>query len=450
MQTDLDKLNIFKDPSLVLIFAYAKAGLGHLRVTDALYHGLPQGTNPLLLSSGEKSITYLHRLTSVNSLGRSIGEWFQYGTPENLFTHYYRKYLINNTDNIYAQFQTLLNQRYVRSKKILVVATHFSLAHQLAAIKDRLCHERKIKINLVVQVTDDSPQHIWYIPGADLTFVPSSKTRHELLAYGEKTGLPRIKIQVNPYPLSPYLVKYLPGHQFISRLDQLSAQANTKINVIVPVSGAAVGLNYTSRLIRHLHDLSDRFYFHVITKKAPFTAGFIRQMRQKSYVSVFASESERQVVDAYEKLYQEMAVAMEITKPSEQSFKALMSYRQIGGSLLLFTSPVGRQEYDNLEFLLRNHLIPPLFTPEKSLFEKGFILNIRKEPYRGLCLPQVPQAAADYIFGCLTGNIFRRLVLAKIPENTKPLVNNELGTDGVFRFWEKTVEYCLKKPVAKI
>lgn len=444
MQSADEKLAPLKDPSLVLIFSYAPAGLGHLRVTDALYHGLPQGTNPLLLGSQDQSITFLHRLTSISRLGRSIGEWFQSGLPEDVFSKYYRQYLCSHTDLVYRQFLTLLDQHYVTPRKVLIVATHFSLAHQLGAIKERIAIERKIKIYLAVQVTDDSPQHIWYVPGADITFVPSAGTKDTLSAYGEKTGLPKIKILVNPYPLSPYLIKNLPDHLFAGRLDQLSSQAKDKINVIVPISGAAVGLNFTKDLMDNLHNLSDRFLFHIIARKAPFTASFLRQTKRKNYISVFASEYDRQVVDAYEKLYQEKVVAMEITKPSEQSFKALMSYRQIGGSVLLFTSPVGRQEYDNLEFLFRNNLVPRLFTPKKTTYEKGFILNERHEPYRGLCLPGVPQAAADFIYGCLQENIFHNLLQVKVPDSVKSLENNELGTDGVFRFWEKTIDHCLK------
>lgn len=52
------------NPSMLLIFTYAPAGFGHLRVTNALYHGLPSGANPVLLGAQDYSINYVHRIAS--------------------------------------------------------------------------------------------------------------------------------------------------------------------------------------------------------------------------------------------------------------------------------------------------------------------------------------------------------------------------------------------------
>jgi hypothetical protein len=57
------------DRKLLLVLAYSPAGLGHLRVTDALYHGLPETVNPVVLGSQDRSIQSMQRLTSVNPLG---------------------------------------------------------------------------------------------------------------------------------------------------------------------------------------------------------------------------------------------------------------------------------------------------------------------------------------------------------------------------------------------
>jgi hypothetical protein len=46
-------------------------------------------------------------------------------------------------------------------------------------------------------------------------------------------------------------------------------------------------------------------------------------------------------------------ISFEITKPSEQCFKALLPVSSAGGVTLLLSDPVGRQEYDNLAFLKR-------------------------------------------------------------------------------------------------
>ena len=175
-----EEAKILKNKETVIILAYAPAGLGHLRVTDALYHGLPKTANPLLLGSQDKSITRIHRILSIHPIFRFFFELGQSGIPQYIVTYVYRNYLWLLTKLIYQQLTTILDQRIEETKTVLIIATHFGLAHQIAAIKDKLAKERKVKIVLAVQVTDDSPQYMWYIPGADLTFVPSEYTRREL------------------------------------------------------------------------------------------------------------------------------------------------------------------------------------------------------------------------------------------------------------------------------
>jgi len=434
MQGAEDKLNRLKDPSLVLIFTYAPAGLGHLRVTDALYHGLPKGITPLLLGSQDKSITYLHRLTSVSPLGRSIGEWFQSGLPERLFTCLYSRFLTLNSNLLFQQMLTLLDQRYVAPKKVIIVATHFALAHQLASIKDKLALARKIKIYLVVQVTDDSPQSIWYVPQADLIFVPSSRTREDLLTFARKNRLRETQIEVIPYPLSPRLTSTLSAASYQERVKQMSLEGKTDIQVAIPISGAAVGLDFTASLLEALHSLSSRFIFHIISKKASFTKSFIQKIEGKQFATVFSSVHDREVVDAYEKLYQEKVIALEITKPSEQAFKALLAPIQVGGTILLFSAPVGRQEYDNLEFLTRKGLVPFSWENEK-LWEKTSDAagNKKIQQFRGFCLPPDPLKSAKFIFWCLKTGIFARMMQT----------SNELGADGVDQFWQKVCQSFL-------
>ena len=54
---------------LQLVLCYAPAGLGHLRIMDALYHGLPDTVNPVVLGSQDESIRIIHRLTSTHPIG---------------------------------------------------------------------------------------------------------------------------------------------------------------------------------------------------------------------------------------------------------------------------------------------------------------------------------------------------------------------------------------------
>lgn len=50
--------SLLHDPSVMIIFSYALTGLGHLRVTDALYRGLPEGVRPLTLYSQDTSAVF--------------------------------------------------------------------------------------------------------------------------------------------------------------------------------------------------------------------------------------------------------------------------------------------------------------------------------------------------------------------------------------------------------
>ena len=189
---------------LLLVLAYAPAGLGHLRVTDALYHGLPKTVNPVVLGAMDKSIQSIHRLTSVNPVGKAVFDWLQGGPYSEQSNKLYRDSLRADHRDIYNQMTRLLSERLERPEKILVVCTHFGLAHKLAAIKDELQRREHVRMVLAVCVTDDTFQHIWYVDGADLLVVPSQYTKRKYVAYGEGiANMPRI--EVVPYPVHPRL-----------------------------------------------------------------------------------------------------------------------------------------------------------------------------------------------------------------------------------------------------
>ena len=54
------------NPQTLVIFTTSPAGLGHLRVTDALLEGLPKDAKSFILGAIDPHITYLHRLSSQN------------------------------------------------------------------------------------------------------------------------------------------------------------------------------------------------------------------------------------------------------------------------------------------------------------------------------------------------------------------------------------------------
>lgn len=423
-----------KDKSLLIVFAYAPAGLGHLRVTDALYHGLPKDINtPLLLGSQDQTITYLHRLMSLNPIISRLADFIENNDfIEEISTIIYRKILQINTKTLYQQITTIIDELYTPPTKLLVVATHFGLAHQISSIKKKLEKEKNLKVILVVQVTDDSPFKIWAVPQADLIFVPSEKTKTKLLQYAQKLNY-QGKIIVNPYPINPNLNKPLSKEKLKEKLSQVDINKNNPIEIVIPISGAAVQTIFFEKLILELHKKSPRFVFHIVVKNAPFTLNFINKMSNLDFVHLSIGKSDRKVIENYEYIYDKNIIAFEITKPSEQAFKALIDPGEKSAPILLFSNPVGRQEKDNLDFLRRHQLIPNLAN-QKLLWQKKEDKNLIEEAkkWRGLLLPQHSKNAADFIFWCLKIGIFKKMVSFKsLKEN-----HNELGVDGVNKFWQ--------------
>ncbi len=447
-----DKTRELKDRSLVLVFAYAPAGLGHLRVTNALYKGLPAGTNPLLLGSQDKFITWIHRVLSIHPVMRSLFEWGQQGLPQYFVTHLYRGLLHRSTKLLYRQIVTILDEQLLRPETLLIVATHFGLAHQISAIKDRLMKEQKIKLILVVQVTDDSPQYMWYVPGADLTFVPSERTKSELERYGKRARLKPVEFAVTPYPISPNLARPLSETRLAERQNQFDETLKTAINVAIPVSGAAVGMDFFLKLVDKLYERSPRFTFHIVSKTAIYTLPFLNELMVRPYVKLHLAALDREVVNRYDEVYKSVTVALEITKPSEQAFKALIRPSETGGSILLFAKPVGRQEYENLDFLVRHGLLPSV-TEQKYLWERarrnlslessqeGERLRKESVRWRGMLLPDSSQASADYIWWAYREGLFKKMTQATLKPFPGDRYGNEVSPTGVREFWEKVAQH---------
>ncbi len=438
----IDLAQVYNKKSLVVVFAYVPAGLGHLRITDSLFHGLPEGTNPLLLGPEDGLTNFFHRITSVNPIAKSVLEWQQQGLPDILYTRFFRWFLKNSTKKLYQEFRLVLEQRMDLPKTVLVVSTHFGLAHQLVAIKKKIEEDRHIKIIIVLQITDDSFQRLWYVPGVDMMFVPSEKTKQQLTNYGKDEGLNPVEMEVLPYPVDPLMADKMSYENFTNRKNQLDRESKTSIHMAI----AAVGMTFLTHMIDSLHDKSDRFKFHIISKSTPYTQDFLKDMINRPFVDFEVSFSSREIVDKYAKKYRHEVISLEITKPSEQSFKALFSPEQKGGSIMLFSQAIGKQEYDNLDFLRRHNLIP-LKSEMDQMWEyseedmeidgKGMWILEKAKHWRGLILPFRSAKAADFIWWCLDQGIFKTMIKDfKEPHDE----GNELGSDGVEQFWQKVAE----------
>lgn len=448
--------SIFKDRSIVVYISYAPAGFGHLRVADALYHGLPNYVTPILLGTDDTSVTFIHRVMSVHPVLRWLFVWFQSGIREKFFTVLYRRYLHATAKHLKKQLIETILQRIDPVEQVVIVATHFGIAHQISVVKDDIEKKFSIKLVLAVQVTDDSPQRIWYVRHADLIFVPSLKTADVLRSFDKRESSVKPKVVITPYPISPRMGQELTASEFEDKKNQADPLKERVINLMIPLSGAAVGTRQFEKFIRDLKKINSRFIFHVIVKDAPYTKMFIDNLEKGSgFIKIYKSKDDKEIVDIYENVYMNEAVLLEVTKPSEQAFKALYDPRQRGGAILLFTEPVGRQEVDNIDFLRRHKLIP-------SQTERAALLELatqehpnEKEPmyeaiingcknWRGVELPTDTKQAATFIEWCLKNGVFEHMMKYKKPEQEEPHKSQEIASDGVEELWATVASHVKK------
>lgn len=411
----------------LLIFTYAPAGLGHLRVTSALVHSCPKEIPYVLLGSGDKYITSIHRFTSVNPIARKVFEAFQYGFLEDVFTDTYVWLLRKNTKEIYLRLIEIINE-HPGLDEVTVVATHFGLAHRIGELKSKIKDETNIKINLVVQVTDDTSQHVWCVKGADLTMVPSSVTKKLLSDYAKEKDIP-FNCEVSPYPLSPELIGQLSLKEGLRNKAFVRGE-NDSINVLVPISGAAVGIDYLSDLMSYLDKATSRFRFLIVAKRSSSTKHFLNKISKLRWVELLTGRNDNEVVRIYEKAYVENLIHIEITKPSEQAFKALIPPSKIGGSILLFTHPIGRQEIDNLNFLQRHCLLPLSGNVDLKVYKSGCVP-------RALRLPDDPKIASELIMWALEYGLFKKMTDKDYKYSVESYMSSELSDRGSWLFWEQ-------------
>ena len=432
----------------LLVLTYAPAGLGHLRITDALYDGLPKSVNPVVLGSQDKSIQTIHRITSFH-IGRTIFEWLQTGpfaVQANRLLHWQMRI---NTGGVYKEFNRLIEEHFDPLKKILVVSTHFGLAHKLAVIKERLEKERNTDIKLVVFVSDDTFQHIWYVDGADLLVVASNFIKRKYAEYGKSIGK-SVRIEAISYPLNPQRARKLTPAEMADKRRQLDPKGRNQIRVAIPISGAAVGTLYFSHLIAQLHAKSGRFHFSIVSKDAPFTRQFLSEMNDKIGVDLRVGAKDRVVVDLYDHLLNREVVSLEVTKPSEQAFKALVGTETRGGVILLFAEPVGSQEVDNLAYLERHKLIPTMETNRRlwDLSEDGAGIDpqTRKRlfddsrTWRGVRLPKGSKRSADFIWWMLESGMFARMISKNRKVDIREGRKLVVGSKGTDEFWDLAVK----------
>jgi hypothetical protein len=396
----------------LVIFTTSPTGLGHIRVTKALLQGLPHNLPFYTLGIQDPAVEGLYRLISTNLFLREAMEFFQTNSyAEKIQTQLFSKYEQHNTKHTLQEILALL-QKFPKTKNILIISTHAQLARRIQSIID--ANLLPLPTKHAVVVTDDSPQMLWAVP-ADVIFVPSEFTRIHL----SKTLPPTQNIQVTPYPIDPLFGQKLSDTQYIARKQQVDPHLKHTLHICIPISGAAVQLDFFHAVIGHYcghppqspNGKFKKIHFHIVAKRSPYSHHFLSKIQSCSNVTCYIGETNESTIDLYNQLYlhKHHCPALEITKPSEQCFKVLTPPQTRGGCALLLTKPVGRQEYDNLDYLKR----------------EGFI------PTRALELADTPTEAITQIDNLLSRQIFYKL----ISENT-PALNT-----GVQKIWDYLHHY---------
>lgn len=422
----MTKEEVLVSNQTMVVMCTAAAGLGHIRVAHALESGAPQGLSLTYFASKDAATGVVHRFMSIHPLTRWFMEWTQTGAREELASSLYKRFLVRSADQLVADFGKLFVEKSLTN--VIFVCTHFGLAYQITSVREEIERVYGVHVSVVVVVTDDSPQLLWAVPGADLIVAPSNRTRDALLRIATKGT----RIVTVPYPLSKDFSTDIYERSLTNRVNQLAGSAQT-IHVSVPISGAAVGLQYLDQLIRYLSVSNPAYLFHIISKKAPFTRMFLKKMSERKQVSAQSDREDSQVVALYERLFKNEIVSFEITKPSEQAFKALLCPSHKAGVVLLFTDPVGRQEYDNIDFLVRHGLIP-------NVVEQNRLWKHKKEGlspalWRGVRLPHDPEAAAMFISWCVKEGIFSQMLACRATAQSWDSHANEMGWNGAEKFW---------------
>lgn len=430
---------------LLVIFAQSPTGLGHLRVTEALCEALPKSVKGILLNSQIKTEVFLHGITGSIPIFTKILEYAQDGWLEEALLPVMNAYFRSGLATVEKQLETILNMEYTKPNTLLIVATHYGLAHQIGTIKKTFEKKNNIRIILIVVVTDDSPQKLWVAPGVHMTFVPSEITRKKLQDFAAKhISLRGNSFVVSPYIISPGINKRLPTDGLKTRMFQYdSSNAHAPV-FSIPVSGAAAQLDYLQTVVRNISNDLQGTQFHIVTHISQKTNGFLRSIQDIPHISVSSSESRRETILLYEYMFTKIVVGFEITKPSEQAFKAMISPEKIGGVILLFSEPIGRQEHDNLAFLRRHGLIPAI-EDQKSLWTMGvnpgnitLQTDMRKKAvrWRGIMLPSDPALASLCITVWKQSGIFQAMGnFAGLPQN------KELSPDGAKMFWNHVARF---------
>ena len=428
-------------PETLIIFTASPTGLGHIRVMDALMDGLLPGSQFTKIELENIRANKIHALGSRVPILTRFTEFYQTNKiAEFIATMIILPYYKKQTKELKEKLAEIKEQ-YPNKKRWIIVSTHFALAYPIVEIKQELASKYGVQILNAVVVTDDSPQRIWAIDGSDIVLAPSRDTAERLQEFLNKNS--KTIIKAVSFPISPRLKQPLTQEEFQILENQFDPKAKNPLHISIPISGAAVQINFLASLVNIL--AQDNFQFTIIGQLTSYTKTFFEKVKQIPRAQLAEGTSAKQTVSLYESIfYQGLRPALEITKPSEQCFKAILKPNERGGVILLLTNPVGRQEYDNLNFLIRHLLLPD--DNEQKLLEKYLLKDgtlpeserpqwhYKASHWRAVRLPNSPQKAAEFIKKLKQEGILHSM-LAYVAQ---PQV--DLTSDGVSQIWKRISE----------
>ncbi|OGM56776.1 hypothetical protein A3A50_04195 [Candidatus Woesebacteria bacterium RIFCSPLOWO2_01_FULL_38_20] len=435
-------MGFLADHKALIIFTTSPTGLGHIRVMDALKDGLPTDTKSVEIGIENISAAKIHSLGSRVPFFTKVTEFYQTNPiAETIFTKFYINYLKKGKKEVLTKFSEL-SDKFPNQKSWVVVSTHYALAYPITFSRNVIEKKFGVKLTICVVMTDDSPQKIWAIPDTDLIFCPSEATKNIIGKFLKNQTLP--KLSVVSFPVSPKLTRKLDKFEIQKIEDQMDPEKQKSLHIEIPISGAAVQLDFFQKLIKSLSQ--DKFEFTVVGQKTIYSQTFFDEIRKFPKVQISIGSDTRQTVDLYESLfYQASKPAVEITKPSEQVFKAILKPTELGGVVLLLTPPIGRQEKDNLQFLVRHDLLPNnelqkdledhLLISENLPAEDQAQWLYRASHWRAIRLPFEPKKAATFIKNLKSSGILLSM-LSYVPEGRPELTSN-----GVSQIWEEIDKY---------
>ncbi|MDQ3239351.1 MAG: hypothetical protein M3P33_02395, partial [bacterium] len=258
-----------------IIISTSPTGLGHIRVMNALLEGLPKEIKPSIIGIQDNLTSFIYRIISTNATLRKCFEFIQNNPlAENLTSQIIRSFQIINLSNTIAEIKNILDSDDEISD-IIYVSTHPMIGNKIQKIIDKQYFD--IPSTHALIVTDDSPQRFWVL-NSDYIITPSEKTKNKLQKLCTDCNF-NPKIIVKPYPINPKYLKKLPPHVLYNKLEQIEPDNPQKLRICIPISGAAVQLDFYQVLIEQLlitipHNNLNEFTFSIITKEGNFTRPF--------------------------------------------------------------------------------------------------------------------------------------------------------------------------------